>query len=152
MLVDVNLLLYAVDSQSPHHRDASQWLGEQLAGTRRVGIPWAALTAFVRLTTHQRVTTECLDPSTAWAQVEGWLACDAVWIPQPTERHAAILGDLVRRHHVRGNLVGDAHLAALAIEHGLTVYSADTDFARFTEIRWVNPIAPPPKEAGRHAR
>ena len=149
MLVDVNLLLYAVDSQSLDHRDASQWLGEQLAGTRRIGIPWAALTAFVRLSTNPRIYVECLDPSTAWTQVEDWLACDQVWIPQPTDRHAAILGDLVRRHHVRGNLVGDAHLAALAIEHGLTVYSADTDFVRFTEIRWVNPIAPPPRGQGR---
>ena len=149
MLVDANLLLLAVDRGSPHHREASRWLTQQLAGARRLGIPWTTITAFVRLTTHPRITTECLDPATAWAQVEDWLACDQVWIPQPTERHAAILGDLVRRHHVRGNLVGDAHLAALAIEHGLTVYSADTDFARFTEIRWVNPIAPPARGQGR---
>ncbi len=149
MLADVNLLLFAVDSRSPHHREAARWLGEQLTGTRRLGIPWLALTAFVRLATNPRIFAECLDPATAWTQVEDWLACDPVWIPQPTDRHAQIFGDLVRRHHVRGNLVGDAHLAAIALEHGLTVYSADTDFARFTEIRWVNPLAPPARKARR---
>lgn len=149
MLVDVNLLLFATDNQSPYHRDASRWLGEQLAGNRRLGLPWAVLTAFVRLSTNPRIYVECLDSATAWAQVEGWLACDPVWIPQPTERHAAILGDLARRHHVHSNLMGDAHLAALAIEHGLTVCSADTDFARFTEIRWINPLSLPPRKARR---
>ena len=152
MLVHVNLLLFAVDRGSPHHREASSWLTQQLTGARRLGIPWTTIAAFLRLTTHPRITTEPLDPATAWGQVEEWLACDPVWIPQPTERHAAIFGDLVRRHHVRGNLVGDAHLAALAIEHGLTVCSADTDFARFTEIRWINPVAPPAKPPTRRLR
>lgn len=149
MLVDVNLLLYAVDSRSPHHATAARWLAEKLGGPRRLGIPWAVVNGFFRLSTNPRIFADCLDPATAWGQVEEWLACDPVWIPQPTERHVAIFGDLVRRHHVRGNLVGDAQLAALAIEHGLTVCSADTDFARFTEIRWVNPLAPPPRKARR---
>jgi len=75
------------------------------------------------------------------ATVESWLAVPNVWLPMPTEQHASVFGDLLRRYRASGNLVPDAHLAAVAIEHGLEVYSADTDFARFTEIRWRNPLA-----------
>lgn len=75
--------------------------------------------------------------------VTDWLSSEAAWIPQPTDRHADVLGSLVTSYHLRGNLITDAHLAALAIEHGLTVCSADTDFARFVEIAWHNPLAPP---------
>jgi predicted nucleic acid-binding protein len=71
-----------------------------------------------------------------------WLSADPTWIPLPTERHAEVLGHLIRTHHLRGNLITDAHLAALAIEHGLTVISADTDFVRFGEVRWENPLRP----------
>jgi predicted nucleic acid-binding protein len=73
--------------------------------------------------------------------VESWLAAPTVWVPGPTEQHAEVLGSLVRKYHLAGNLIPDAHLAAIAIEHGLELYSADTDFARFTEIRWQNPVA-----------
>jgi predicted nucleic acid-binding protein len=73
--------------------------------------------------------------------VSDWLGAAATWIPTPGERHAEILGDLITRHGVRGNLVPDAQLAALAVEHGVAVASADGDFARFTEIRWENPLA-----------
>jgi hypothetical protein len=72
--------------------------------------------------------------------VERWLAAESAWIPLPTERHADVLGDLIASHDLRGNLISEAQLAGLAIEHGLTVCSADTDFARFREIRWENPI------------
>ena len=80
--------------------------------------------------------------SDAWSQVEGWLACEPVWIPEPTERHTEVLGALLGQHSVHGNLVSDAHLAALAIEHGLTLCSTDGDFARFRELKWLNPLAP----------
>ncbi len=134
MLVDANLLLFAVDRSSPFH-EAAAWLTGVLNGGRRVGIPWASLAAFVRISTHPRASEHPLSPEGAWRHVEGWLACDPVWIPAPTERHADILGGLV--------VSCDADLAALAIEHGLTVCSADTDFARFRETHWVNPLAPP---------
>lgn len=142
ILVDANLLLYARDSSSGQHRAAERWLTDQLNGTARVGLPWQTLTAFVRIATHPRVYDRPLAAEEAWAQVEEWLAADPVWIPLPTERHGSVLGDLIRRHDVRGNLVPDAALAALAIEHGLELCSADTDFARFAELRWRNPLAP----------
>ncbi len=141
MLVDANLLLFAVDEESPFQAAASRWLTEQLNGAARVGLPWQALGAFLRISTHPRAARQPLTSDEAWAHVQDWLAAEAAWIPNPTERHAEVLGDLIRRHHLRGNLISDAQLVALAIEHGLTVYSADTDFAGFPEIRWENPVA-----------
>lgn len=140
MLLDANLLLYAVDSASRHHERASAWLAVQLNGPARVGIPWQSLMAFLRISTHPRASTEPLSPHASWGFVRDWLAQPRVWTPLPTEAHAEVLEALIKRYDVSGNLVPDADLAALAIEHGLTVCSADTDFARFSEIRWENPI------------
>lgn len=140
MLVDANLLLFATDSDSPFHAAAAAWLTAQLNGPRRVGLPWQSLGAFLRISTHPRASERPLTPQQAWAQVEDWLAAGTAWIPQPTERHSEVLGGLVASYQLRGNLVPDAQLAALAIEHGLTLYSADTDFARFREVRWENPL------------
>ena len=141
MLIDANLLVFAVREESPFHVKARNWLTDQLNGERRVGIPWQSLAAFLRITTNPRIYERPLEPIAAWTYVEGWLADDLVWTPAPTPRHAQVLGDLIKHHQPRGNLVTDAQLAALAIEHGLEVCSADTDFARFTEIRWHNPLA-----------
>jgi toxin-antitoxin system PIN domain toxin len=141
MLVDANLLLYAVDEASPFHAAARAWLVAQLNGSRRVGFPWPSLLAFVRIATHPRAAVHPLTAEAAWGHVTRWLGADLSFVPAPTERHADVLGQLVVAHQLTGNLVPDAHLAALAIEHGLTVCSADTDFARFTEVRWENPIA-----------
>ena len=141
MLVDANLLLYAVDSGSPWHARSSAWLADALNGDRRVGIPWESLTAFVRIATHPRASDRPLSADQAWSFVDDWLGAPSVWVPTPTERHVEVLGSLVRKYQVTGNLVPDAHLAALAIEHGLEICSADTDFARFDEIRWKNPVA-----------
>jgi toxin-antitoxin system PIN domain toxin len=141
MLLDADLLLYAVHSRATHHRAAAAWLTEQLNGPRRVGLPWQSLAAFLRISTHPRAFERPLDGPTAWQRVADWLQAPAAWIPQPGTEHAALLGQLIARHDVRGNLVPDAQLAALALEHGLTICSADTDFARFTEIRWHNPLA-----------
>jgi hypothetical protein len=140
MLVDANLLLYAVDARSPFHDRARQWLTAALNGHVRVALPWQCLTAFVRISTHPRASEHPLTPGRAWEHVREWLACEAVWTPLPTERHGEVLGALIIDHDLRGNLVGDADLAALAIEHGLRVYSADSDFARFPEVNWVNPL------------
>ena len=142
MLVDANLLLFAVDESSPWHQAASSWLTVALNGDRRVGLPWVSLTAFLRISTHPRAAEHPLTPGAAWSHVEAWLGARPVWSPGPTDRHAEVLGRLLTTHRLSGNLVTDAHLAAIAIEHGLTVYSADTDFARFTEIRWENPLLP----------
>ncbi len=141
MLVDANLLLFAVDRASPFHQTSHAWLTDALDGERRVGLPWPSLTAFVRIATHPRAARHPLLPDEAWRHVRDWLGAAPVWVPTPTARHADILGDLVTRYQLSGNLVPDADLAALAIEHGLSVCSADTDFARFAEVRWINPLA-----------
>ena len=141
MLVDANLLLFAVDDRSAFHAAARDWLVQRLTGARRVGLPWQSLGAFCRIATNTRASNAPLAPDVAWKQVAEWLRPAVVWTPAPGERHAEILGALVNRYQVRGDLMTDAQLAALALEHGLTVCSADTDFARFTEVRWENPLA-----------
>jgi uncharacterized protein len=141
MLVDANLLLYATDARSRFHRPAREWLLDRLNGSRRVGLPWQSLAAFLRLSTHPRAAARPLAPDEAWASVAGWLAAAAAWVPEPGPSYPQLLGELIVRYDVRGNLIPDAQLAALALEHGLSIYSADTDFARFTEIRWENPLA-----------
>jgi toxin-antitoxin system PIN domain toxin len=140
LLLDANLLLYAVDARSVLHKPAAVWLEETLNGERAVALPWQTLGAFVRISTHPRVSEHPLTAEAAWAYVESWLAADPVWVPAAGERTAAILGRLIRRHEVTGNLVTDAQLAALAIEHGLVVYTVDSDFARFDEVSWHNPL------------
>jgi uncharacterized protein len=142
MLVDANLLLFAVDEASPFHGAAAEWLSGVLNGPTRVGFPWPVLSAFVRISTHPRASEKPLSPEEAWRFVDAWLACDTAWVPNPTDRHRVIFRALVVSYQLRGNLVSDAHLAALGIEHGLTVCSADTDFARFPEVHWTNPLAP----------
>jgi toxin-antitoxin system PIN domain toxin len=142
MIVDANVLLFAVDRSSPFHRSALEWLTGVLNGPRRVGLPWQSLGAFLRIVTNPRALERPLEPTAAWSYVRDRLAVDAVWIPGPTERHAEVLGSLIERYRLRGNLITDAELAALAIEHGLEVCSADTAFARFAEVRWVNPVRP----------
>lgn len=141
MLVDANLLLFAVDRRSRWHGQARSWMDDVMNGTKRVGLPWQSLAAFLRIVTHPRVTEVPLQPDEAWGHVEAWLSAPAAWIPQPTAAHADVFGSLIRSYQLRANMVSDAQLAAVAIEHGLTIYSADTDFARFKEIRWENPLA-----------
>lgn len=141
MLVDANLLLYAVDETTPFHEAARAWLVEALNGTRRVGLPWQSLTAFVRISTHPRAVADPLSPVEAWRFVEEWLDAPAVWVPEPTHAHRTVLGGLITELDLRANLVADAALAALSIEHGLTMCSADSDFARFPQVRWFNPVA-----------
>lgn len=141
MLVDANVLLYARDAASPFHERAGSWLTAALNGPVRIGLPWPSLIAFVRIATHPRIYAAPLTAEEAWQQVEDWLEPDVSWVPCPTRRHAEVLGRLVRRYDVRGNLAPDADLAALAIEHGLTLCSADSDFARFEELRRLDPLA-----------
>lgn len=141
MLVDANLLLYAVDRSSPFHEPARTWWQDCLNGTSRVALPWPTLLAFVRIATHPRASSNPLPVERAWAYVCDWLARPVTWIPPETEAHADVLGGLVVRYRLRGNLVTDAHLAALAMCHGLSIASADTDFARFREVTWTNPLS-----------
>lgn len=140
ILVDANLLVYAHVSSFAEHEAARAWLDERLNGTAPVGLPWPSLVAFIRLVTNPRVFTQPLLVTDAWRQVGAWLECAPVWIPVPTERHREVLGRLLPAAD-RANLVPDAHLAALAVEHGLVVCSTDGDFARFRGVRWENPLA-----------
>ena len=140
ILVDANLLLYAVAAEAPEHDAAREWLDERLNGTARVGLPWPSLLAFLRLITNPRVYDRPLPLSDAWERVTAWLSLPVAWIPLPTSRHAAVLEELLRRESA-SRLVPDAHLAALALEHGLRVCTTYGDFARFAGVSWENPLA-----------
>lgn len=142
ILVDANLLIYAVNAGAPQHAAARKWLDGRLSGSARVGLPWASLLAFLRLITNPRIFPRPLAMANAWRQVEAWLGSGPAWVPAPTERHTGILAQLLKAPAVYGNLVPDAHLAALAIEHGLELNSTDGDFAQFPGLKWRNPLTP----------
>lgn len=141
MLVDTNVLLYAVDESSPHHEAARVWLEQRLAGTETVAFAWNALLGFVRLVTNPRVFDSPLDVADALDLVDAWLAQPVAAVVAPTARHAAVLRDLLTPLGTAGNLTSDAHLAALAIEHGAQVCSTDRDFARFAGVEVVDPVS-----------
>jgi toxin-antitoxin system PIN domain toxin len=141
ILVDINMLVYASIPAFAQYQAARQWLDVQLNGATPVGLPWASLLGYLRLVTNPRIVRPPVPMATAWQRVSAWLSAEPVWTPAPTERHADVLGQLLVAPGVHGNLVPDAHLAALAIEHGLTLCSSDSDFARFPGLRWLNPIA-----------
>ncbi len=140
-LLDVNLLLYAVDSTSPVHDRARSWFEKTLSGSETVALPWHTLIAFIRLTTRAAVMVEPLEVDRALQYVEDWLAQPCVTVVHPTYRHTSVLRDLLGAVGTGGNRVPDAHLAALAIEHGATLCSRDSDFGQFPGLRWENPLA-----------
>jgi hypothetical protein len=141
ILVDANLLVYAANRDAPEHDTARAWLDGWLNGTARVGVPWPSLLAFVRIVSNPAILRRAVTPREAWQQVQQWLACDTVWIPAPGPRHAEVLGALLERPFMSSRLVPDAHLAALALEHGLTLCSTDGDFAKFAGLSWHNPLS-----------
>ena len=140
ILVDANLLIYAHITSSDHHSEARAWLSTQLDAGSRVGIPWASMLAYLRITTNPRVYARPLTIHAASEDVASWLALPGVWIPEPTDQHASVLLRLLRAGSAHGNLVPDAHLAALALEHGLTLMTADRGFGRFAGLRFENPL------------
>lgn len=140
ILVDTNLLLYAYLPADPRQREAAVWLEHQVNSDVRIGLPWTVLLGFVRLAANPRIFAKTVPVATSWSHVLSWLALENVWVPEATERHAEVLGRMLGAAGESHKLVTDAHLAALAIEHGLTLCSADRDFARFPELRWVNPL------------
>jgi uncharacterized protein len=117
-------------------------LDQQLNGSAPVGLPWASLLAFLRLVTNPRIFEHPEPIADAWLQVQDWLACETVWTPAPTERHASVFGELLKLPGVHGNLIPDAHLAALATEHGLTLCSSDGDFRPVQFLAVVQPDRP----------
>lgn len=140
--IDANLLVYAHVSSFPQHEAARVWLEQQLLALPRVGLPWPSLLAFMRLVTNPRVFTEPESIADAWTQVEAWLDADPAWVPEPQDGHRKILGECLRVSALRANDVPDAHLAAIAIEHGLRLATTDTGFARFDRLSWFNPLQP----------
>jgi toxin-antitoxin system PIN domain toxin len=139
-LVDANLLLYAVDEASPHYERAKAWLEEQLSASETFAFAWVVLLAFVRLTTNPRVFDTPLTAEEALDLVDSWLDQPNATIVHPTSRHSSLLRELLTPLGTAANLVSDAHLAALSIEHGAELCSGDADFARFPRVRWVNPL------------
>jgi toxin-antitoxin system PIN domain toxin len=138
-LVDANVLLYAVDEDAPRHSAAISWLDPALAGREAVGFAWMVVLAFLRLSTHPGVFPSPLDPEQAFDVVESWLDQPASIVVDPTIRHLGVLRGLLAPLGTAANLVNDAHLAALAVEHGADIVSFDADFARFPGVRWRRP-------------
>jgi toxin-antitoxin system PIN domain toxin len=139
-IVDANLLVYAYVSVFPQHDIVRQWMDERLNAPEPLGLPWPSLLAFVRLVSNPRVFAKPQSADAAWRQASSWLACPCVWIPQPTERHRAVLDGYLSVPGLRANHVPDAHLAALAVEHGLVLSTSDTGYSRFPGLRVENPI------------
>lgn len=139
MLIDANVLLYSVDEDSPCHVAARDWLEQALNGSKRVGLPWQSLWAFVRIATNPRALRDPMTPAEAWSYVEAWLDAPAAWVPAPGPGHRAIFVALLVDRDLRAGLVSDATLAAICVEHGLAIVSADSDFARFPELERINP-------------
>ncbi len=140
-LLDLNILIYAMDESSSRHREARRWLDETLSGPGTVAFAWNVLVGFVRLSTRAAVFERPLTVDEAFDVVEGWLGQPSVTIVHPTDRHPRLLRELLTDTGPAGNLTSDAHLAALAIEHGAELCSTDVDFRRFAGVRWVDPLA-----------
>ncbi|HMK78113.1 MAG TPA: TA system VapC family ribonuclease toxin [Xanthobacteraceae bacterium] len=139
ILPDVNVLVHAHNAESAVHTRARAWWDECLAGPEGVGLAWATLLGFIRLTTNRRVVAHPLAVGDVTARVESWLALPHVHLAQPSEGHFTRLRAELERLGTAGNLTTDAHLAVLAMERGYTLYSTDADFARFPALRWVDP-------------
>ncbi|HLI84942.1 MAG TPA: type II toxin-antitoxin system VapC family toxin [Bryobacteraceae bacterium] len=140
IIIDVSLLIYAVNQDSPDHQKAKSWLEAAISGTETVGLPWIVLLAFLRLTTRAGIFQKPLRLEAAFDLVGAWIEQPSVTVPEPTTRHLQTMRDLISPLGTGGNLISDAHLAALAIEHGAELCTADNDFGRFRRLRWRNPL------------
>ena len=141
IVVDANILLYAIDRDSPRHVRARRWWEETLSGTVDVRLPWIVILAFVRLTTRAAVVKRPLPVEAALEYVDSWLDQPFVAVAEPGPRHWSILKGLLVDAGTGGNLTSDAHVAALAIEAGCPLYSTDADFGRFRGLERVDPLA-----------
>ena len=139
ILPDVNILVHAHNADSAVHEAARTWWDRCLAGNEGVGLAWATLLGFIRITTNRRIVRRPLAVRDVLDRIEAWLDLPQVHMAQPSEGHFALLRQALERLGVGGNLTTDAHLAALAMERGYVLYSTDADFARFSGLRWVNP-------------
>ncbi len=141
IIIDVNLLIYAVNKDAYDHKKAKAWLENAISGTETIGLPWIVLLAFMRLTTRPGLFQKPLTIKAAFDLMEAWLQQPSVTVPEPGARHLQTMRDLVLPLGLGGNLTSDAFLAALAVEYGAELHSADNDFGRFKRLRWRNPLA-----------
>lgn len=139
ILPDVNVLVHAHNADSADHEAARRWWDSCLAGSEGVGLAWATLLGFIRITTNRKIVTRPLSVREVLDRIQSWLDLPQVHVAHPSERHFAILREALERLGIGGNLTTDAHLATLAMERGYVLYSTDADFARFPGLRWVNP-------------
>ena len=140
-LIDANVLIYAVNSDAPHHERAKRWFESTLSGTETVGIAWSVLLAFIRVTTRHGILDRPLSVKDALEYVDSWLDHPSVRLVAPADSHWAIMRNLIATSGTAGNLTSDTHLAALAIEGGWTLVSTDNDFRRFSGLAVFNPAA-----------
>jgi toxin-antitoxin system PIN domain toxin len=145
ILIDANLLIYAIDRDAPHHKAARKWVEGAFSGSVTVGLSWAVILAFLRLTTRPGILRKPMAPETSLEFIDQWLSLPVVEIVIPGDRHWPVFRNLLQAAGTAGNLTSDAHLAALAIERGATVFSADNDFGRFPGLRHVNPLGRSPR-------
>lgn len=141
ILVDANILLYAEDSLNPLNQQARTWWDGRLSRSETVCLCWTVLSAFIRIGTNPRVFDQPLSLEQAISRVQSWLDQPCTKIVRPTERHWTIFQQMLKEGQAVANLVTDAHLAALAIEHGCELVSTDSDFARFPKLKWSNPLS-----------
>lgn len=140
IIPDINLLVYAYNSDAPFHADAKAWWESCLSNPGVVGLPWAVILGFVRIMSSNAVFSDPMEPLEAISHVRSWLDCSQTQIVTPGPRHLRILADIMESARTSGRLTTDAHLAALAIETQSQLCSNDVDFARFPGLRWKNPI------------
>lgn len=140
LLVDANVLLYAVNEDAPRHQESRSWLSKHLVGEEPVGLAWIALLAFIRVSTLPGLSPRPLQVQDALDVVADWLNAPSSLTVQATARHPGVLRGLLLEAGTAGNLTNDAHLAALAIEHGATICTYDRDFDRFPGVRWQPPL------------
>ena len=141
ILIDTNLWLYAVLQESPQHSSTKAWLEATFNANEPIALPWSVVLAVLRISTQSRLMQQPLSPTKALELVETWLEHPLVTVVQPGPGHWSILRLLIQEAGTAGNLTSDAHLAALAIEHNCTLYSADSDFLRFPGLRFRNPLS-----------
>lgn len=138
-VVDANVLLYAVNQDAPNHEPAREWLDRALAGEDTVGFSWLVLLAFARIATRPEIFHAPMSASDAFTQIDDWISAPGGRVLHPGERHLGILAELTAAFGAGGNILNDAHLAALAVEHRADVVTYDNDFARFSRVRWRTP-------------
>ncbi|MDZ4778648.1 MAG: TA system VapC family ribonuclease toxin [Planctomycetia bacterium] len=141
-LIDSNILLYLVNRDAPEHAAIRNWWQEALAEEVSIGLSWLGVLSFLRIATHPRVFDHPLSVNDALQQMDEWLSLPNVRIVKEDVQHSAIMSELLAAVGVGGNLVSDAHLAALAISRSAVLYSCDNDFARFPKLHWINPLLP----------